>query len=459
MKATALKQIAQWCGGTVEQRWEEIMITSLCHDSREAEEGTLFFALEGQTDGHRFVPDARENGAAAAVCSHPLNLDFPQVIVEDTRKALRDVAASYKETMDCKTVAITGSVGKTTTRTMLCALLSRKYRTCGTVKNYNNDIGLPVTIGKSSPECEMLVLEMGMNHFGEMRQLTAIGRPDMVLITNIGSMHIENLGSREGILKAKLEILEGLHPEGTAVFNGDEPLLWNLREHPACKTVYFGIENKACDIRGVDIQLHEGSSQFRIVGRGHDFAVNLPVSGLHNVHNAVGAIAVALLCGVAETDIQEAMAAYVNTSQRQQTFQWNDYTIIDDTYNAGPESTEAALRVLGDTTGTKESFKRIAVLGDMLELGNHASAEHHRIGRVAVYKADLLLTYGPLSEKTVLGAITGGLKQRNAMNFESQEELVNVLRSRAKPGDVLLFKGSHGMHMENILKAFMEEEK
>ena len=213
------------------------------------------------------------------------------------------------------------------------------------------------------------------------------------------------------------------------------------------------------DARGVDIELKEGCSQFRIVGLGHDFPVTLPVSGLHNVHNAVGAIAIALLYDVPEKDIQEAMATYVNTSQRQQTFQWNGYTIIDDTYNAGPESTEAALRVLGDTSGMGEHYKRIAVLGDMLELGNHASAEHHRIGRVAVYKADLLLTFGALSEKTVLGAITGGLSQRNAMNFESQQELLNVLRSRAKPGDVLLFKGSHGMHMENILKAFMEEEK
>lgn len=167
--------------------------------------------------------------------------------------------------------------------------------------------------------------------------------------------------------------------------------------------MYFGIENTACDIRGTDIELKEGSSQFRITGLGHDFPVTLPVSGLHNVHNAVGAIAVALLCGVSEKDIQEAMASYVNTSQRQQTFQWNGYTIIDDTYNAGPESTEAALRVLGDTTGTGEHFKRIAVLGDMLELGNHASAEHHRIGRVAVYKADLLLTYGPLSENDCAG--------------------------------------------------------
>jgi UDP-N-acetylmuramoyl-tripeptide--D-alanyl-D-alanine ligase len=459
MRPTTLKEIAAWCGGTVAPEYEQVTITSLCHDSREAEAGALFFALEGQNDGHMYVPAAQKQGAVAAVCTHPLEIDFPVVLVEDTRKALRDVAAAYKETLNCTTVAITGSVGKTTTRTMISKLLGEKYHTCSTVKNYNNDIGLPVTIGKSDPDCEMLVLEMGMNHFGEMRQLTAIGRPDLVVITNIGSMHIENLGSREGILKAKLEILEGLHPGGTAVFNGDEPLLWNLRERQVCKTVYFGLENPGCEVQGKDVELRQGSSSFRVTGLGQDFQVELPVSGIHNVHNALAAITVALLCQVPVEGIQKAMAAYENTSQRQQTIAFQDYTIIDDTYNAGPESMEAALRVLGDTSGSGQKFKRIAVLGDMLELGNHANAEHYRIGRVAAYKADLLLTYGPLMQKTIEGAVTGGISQRNAMNFESQEELLNVLRSRAKPGDVLLFKGSHGMHMEKILKAFMDEQK
>ena len=456
MRATTLKEIAAWCGGTVAREYENVEITGLCHDSREAENGTLFFALEGQTDGHRFVPAAKSQGAAAAVCSKEIGMDFPVVLVEDTRKALRDVATAYKATMDCKTVAITGSVGKTTTRTMISHLLMQQYKTSCTIKNYNNDIGLPVTIGASTPDCQMLVLEMGMNHFGEMSVLTAIGRPDLVVITNIGSMHIENLGSREGILKAKLEILEGLKPGGIAVFNGDEPLLWGLRDRTNCETVYFGLENEACAFRAVDVELHESSSTFRIQGQGYDFPVEIPVSGVHNVHNATAAIVVALLLEVPVEKIQKAMLSYENTSQRQQTIHHKGFTIIDDTYNAGPESMEAALRVLGDTSGQGEKFKRIAVLGDMLELGNHASAEHHRIGRVAANKANLLLTYGPLSEKTVRGAITGGMSQRNAMNFGTKEELLNVLRNRAKPGDVLLFKGSHGMHMEDVLKAFME---
>ena len=456
MRATTLKEIATWCGGTVAKEYEDVQITGLCHDSREAESGTLFFALEGQNDGHRFVPAAKSQGAAAAVCSKDIKLNFPVIMVEDTRKALRDVAAAYKATLDCKTVAITGSVGKTTTRTMISHLLMQQYRTSCTIKNYNNDIGLPVTIGASTPDCQMLVLEMGMNHFGEMSVLTSIGRPDLVVITNIGSMHIENLGSREGILKAKLEILEGLRPGGVTVFNGDEPLLWDLREKSDREIIYFGISNPDCQYRAEDVVLKESSSTFRFRGQGWDFPVELPVGGIHNVYNAVAAIVVALMMDVPVEKIQKAITDYENTSQRQQTIHYKGFTIIDDTYNAGPESMEAALQVLGDISGQGESFKRIAILGDMLELGNHASAEHHRIGRIAANKANLLLTYGPLSEKMIQGAITGGMSQRNAMNFGTKKELLNVLRNRAKAGDVLLFKGSHGMHMEDVLKAFME---
>ena len=458
MKPTTLKQIAAWCGGTVDPEQERIQVRGLCHDTREMEAGAMFFALEGTHDGHTYLPAAKAAGAAAAVVSHLVDVDLPQVVVADTRKALREIAAAYKETLPCKTVAITGSVGKTTTRTMVMALMRQAYRTYGTVKNYNNDIGLPVTIGKVEEDAQMLVLEMGMNHFGEMRQLTAIGHPDTVVITNIGSMHIENLGSREGILKAKLEILEGLHPGGNCFFNGDEPLLWDLRQKNTQKTFYFGIENIGCDIRALDVELLEDKSRFRVQGLGHDFDVELSLVGLHNVYNALAAISVALYYQVPEEQIQEAMRNFVNTSQRQQTIHWNGYTIIDDTYNAGPESMEAALRVLKDTPGTGEKPRHIAVLGDMLELGNHSSGEHHRIGRVAAYKSDILLTYGPQSEHTLRGALTGGMSQRNAMNFLTQEELVNVLKNRARPGDVLLFKGSHGMHMEEILKKFMQEE-
>lgn len=456
MRPTTLKDIARWCGGSVAPEYENVEITGLCHDSREAEPGTLFFALTGQHDGHDYIPAAKEKGAAAAICSREGSYGLPVVMVDDTRKALRDVAREYRGTMDCTTVAITGSVGKTTTRTMVAQLLAQSYCTSSTYKNYNNDIGLPVTIGKSAPDCEMLVLEMGMNHFGEMRVLSEIGQPDIVLITNIGSMHIENLGSRQGILKAKLEILEGLRPGGTIIFNGDEPMLWNLNNDGTLpeKPLFFGIENPHLDVRASEVRLESDRSSFRVTGFGQEFFVDIPVSGKHNVYNALAAITVALKCGVPPEKIQKGFLHFENTSQRQQIIHWNGYTIIDDTYNAGPESMEAALRVMGDI---KTDGKHIAVLGDMLELGNHSSAAHYRIGRMAAYMADILLTYGPASEKMVQGAVTGGLSQRCAMQFASQEELLNVLKSKARKGDVLLFKGSHGMHMEQIMKDFMTE--
>ncbi len=458
MKATPLEKIAQWCGGTVSQGDGDVTVTSLCHDSREVESGALFFALTGTHDGHAYVESAKAAGAAAAVVSHPVEVELPQIVVEDTRLALRQVAASYKKTLSCQTVAITGSVGKTTTRAMTAAILSRKYRTYSTYKNYNNDIGLPVTIGKVEPDAEMLVLEMGMNHFGEMRQLTAIGHPDAVVITNIGTMHIENLGSREGILKAKLEILEGLNPGGVCFFNGDEPLLWDLRSRNQVRTWYYGLENDQNHLRALDIRMEENKCFFRVQGLSWDFPVELGIGGRHNIHNAMAAITVGLYYGVPVEAIQEALRTFVNTSQRQQLVHWNGYTIIDDTYNAGPESMEAALLVLQDTRGTGDKPRRIAVLGDMLELGNHSTGEHHRIGRVAAYHCDILLTLGPQSVHTLRGALTGGMTQRNAMNFGTKEELLNTLKSRARPGDVLLFKASHGIHMEEVLQAFMREE-
>ncbi len=456
MRPTTLQTIAQWCGGTASPEYLDVTVKSLCHDSREIEPDGLFFALTGEHDGHEFVAAAKAAGASAAVVSHPVDVDIPVVMVEDTHKALQDIATAYKASLSCKTVAITGSVGKTTTRSMIQSLLERCYRTYGTVKNYNNDIGLPVTIGKVEPDCQMLVLEMGMNHFGEIRQLTAIGQPDAVVITNIGSMHIENLGSREGILKAKLEILEGLQSGGVCFFNGDEPLLWDLREKVTSETWYFGADNSKCGILVSDVELLESSSRFRVQGMGLDFPEELHVGGMHNIYNALAAISVALYYKIPVEEIQAVMSTYVNTSQRLQTSHQKGYIIIDDTYNAGPESTEAALEVLANTHGTGEKPHRIAVLGDMLELGNHASAEHYRIGRVAAYNADLLFTYGPLSQHTIDGALTGGMGKRNAMNFLNQEELINTLRNRAKPGDVLLFKASHNMHMEEILNKFIQ---
>ena len=452
----SLCEIAQWCDGQVDARFAQQRICGVCTDTRTLQPGQLFIPLKGENfDGHDFIPQALERGAAAVLSARALEPSVPAVRVEDTLAALGKLAAAYRSALKAQVVAITGSVGKTTTKEMLAAIMATTYRTWKTMENFNNIIGLPLTILSAPEDSEMLVLELGMNHFGEMSRLTAIARPDTVVITNIGSMHIEHLGSREGILKAKLEILEGLSPQGTAVFSGDEPLLWGLKNVRAERLLYFGIENEKCDILARDIEMPAGGTRFRIEGLGANFDVYVPAEGRHTIRNAVAAAAVALSCGVKPVHIQQALAGFQNTHMRQKTYESHGYTIIDDCYNAGPESMEAAILVLGDK---KVSGRRIAVLGDMLELGDRAIAEHYRIGRIAANKADLLLAYGPNGDRVVSGAITGGMPRANAYCFDTREELVNMLLSRARPGDVLLFKGSRGMQMEKILELFLAKQ-
>ena len=451
-----LKQIAEWCGGSVDSSFAGLTVHGVSTDTRKIEAGQLFVPLRGERfDGHDYISAALAAGAAAVLTEKPLPADVPAIQVEDTLRALGQLAASYRSALKVKVVAITGSVGKTTTKEMLAAIMSTTYKTWKTVENYNNQIGLPLTILSAPEDSEMLVLELGMNHFGEMSRLTAIARPDTVVITNIGSMHIEHLGSREGILKAKLEILEGLNPQGTAVFSGDEPLLWGLKNVRAERLLYFGIENEHCDILAKDIEMPAGGTRFRIEGLGARFDVYVPVEGRHTIRNAVAAAAVALSCGVKPALIQQALSRFQNTDMRQKTYESHGFTIIDDCYNAGPESMEAAILVLGDK---KIGGKRIAVLGDMLELGDRSLAEHYRIGRIAANKVDLILAYGPNGDRVISGAITGGMPRANAFCFDTREELVNTLLSRAKKGDVLLFKGSRGMQMEKILELFLSKQ-
>ncbi len=451
-----LSQVADWCGGEVAGRFAELEIRGVSTDSRQIQPGQLFVPLRGEKfDGHDYIAAALQNGAAAVLSAVPLGPDVPAVYVDDTLKAFGKLAAGYRSSLKAKVVAITGSVGKTTTKEMLAGILSTTYRVWKTQENHNNNIGLPQTILAAPEDTEYLVLELGMNHFGEMSRLTAIAKPDTVLIINIGSMHIEHLGSREGILRAKLEILEGLRPGGTAVFCGDEPLLWGVQNVRAEHILYFGIENEKCDILARDVEALTGGTRFSIDGLGARFDVYVPAEGRHTVHNALAAAAVALSCGVKPVHIQQALSRFQNPGMRQKTYEAKGYTIIDDCYNAGPESMEAAILVLGDK---KTEGRKIAVLGDMLELGDRSPAEHYRVGRIAANKIHMIFAYGTYGDRVVSGAITGGMSNRNACSFDTREELVNMLVSRARPGDVLLFKGSRGMQMEKILELFLSKQ-
>ena len=457
MKELTLKQIADWCGGKVSAQFENLRVDRMQSDSRKVRRGDLFVALRGEkADGHDFAEAAISHGAVAALVSRPISEKLPAIEVTDTLRAYGDIAAGYRQLTGVKVVGITGSVGKTTTKEMTASVLEAAYHTAKTEGNHNNNLGLPMTIMDMPENTEVAVLEMGMNHSGEMEYLSDIARPDLAIITNIGTMHIEHLGTREGILQAKLEIMRGMPEDGAGVFNGDEPLLWNIRAIGKHKKYYYGIENHACDVTATDIVELDDGVRFVVHGFGQQFELFVPMLGRHAVYNALAATTVGLLLGVKPEQIQARFSSFHNTGMRQKIYVKNGVTIIEDCYNAGPESTEAALDVLA---GIKTDGRRIAVLGDMLELGNRSAAEHYRIGRLAVGKADLLLTYGEHSVRTLTGAITGGMNPKNTDHFDTHEDMAHMLKMRVSEGDVVLFKGSRGMRMEKVLQLFLDDKK
>ena len=451
MGKITLAQAALWCGGHVEEKYKDVTFCGANMDSRKLEAGQLFVALVGERDGHAYVPMAMEKGAAAVLCSRPCG-DVPAILVEDTRLALGAIAREERRRLGMKVVGVTGSVGKSTTKEMIASVLETTYRVAKTPANHNNDLGMPMAILAMPEGTQVAVLEMGMNHFGEIAYLSKIGRPDIAVIINIGTTHIEYLGSKEGILQAKMEILEGLREEGKLILNGDDPLLWGSREKPDRQVICCGKENPECSVRAEEILQEEDYTRFRVVSPAENFPVELNLAGEHYISDALAAISVALEMGVAPARIQEALSNFRNIAGRQEIFRHGDYTIIKDCYNAGPESMAAALEVLGRREG-----RRVAVLGDMLELGAVTQAEHYRIGRIAAEKADLLFAYGPNGARVISGALTGGMSDTKAMAFADRDKLAMVLKRMAKPGDTLLFKGSRGMRMELILEQFLAE--
>lgn len=452
MGTITLQQAAAWCGGRINPKYKDVTFFGANNDTRKLENGQLFVALQGARDGHDFVPAALEKGAAAVLCTR-CDGDYPAIVVEDTRIALGDIARGERQRLGCKVVGITGSVGKSTTKEMTAAILSSTYRVGKSPANHNNDIGMPMAILAMPDDIQIAVLEMGMNHFGEIAYLSGIARPDVAVIVNIGTMHIEHLGSREGILQAKLEILEGMAKGGSVILNGDEPLLWNL--HNAVSGItYFGTQNTQCALLGSDVQGTEGAVQFDVRYQDAVRKMMLPIEGTHYTEDALAAIAVGLQLGISLKEIEKSLAAFENMEDRQEIFTAGDYTIIKDCYNAGPESMAAALAVLSNRTG-----RRVAVLGEMLELGDCTAAEHYKIGRLAADMADVVLAFGPNSERVLKGAITGGMPDTRVSAYEDRDCLIAALKQQARPGDVLLFKGSRGMRMETILDAFLGGEK
>ena len=452
MANITLRQAALWCGGTVEEKYADVEFFGANNDTRILKEGQLFIVLQGVRDGHDFISAAMEKGAAAVLCSRKVG-DYPAIYVDDPRTALGDIAREELKRIGSKVVAVTGSVGKSTTKEMISAVLATTYKVSKTPANHNNDIGMPMAILSMPMDTEVAVLEMGMNHFREIAYLSDIAHPDVAVIINIGTMHIEYLGSQLGIRQAKMEIVEGMSSNGMLLLNGDDTLLRYLDRAPKQRITYFG-QSEGCNVQGCDVEQDGEILRFRAQAGKLAIPVELALEGEHYVNDALAAVAVALKLAVPTERISEGLVNFRNISGRQEIYKAGAYTIINDCYNAGPESMAAALGVLG-----KRSGRRIAVLGDMLELGDCAQAEHYKVGRIAAEKADLVFAYGPHAGRVIDGTITGGMSENMGRAFDSREEMTQALVRAAKPGDVILFKASHGMHLELVLEAFLKEKR
>ena len=425
------------------------VVTQICTDTRQLTPGCLFVALQGERfDGHDFVPAALAGGAIAAVVHHPVKAPAKQLIqVEDTQRALLAMAACYRDQFPAlRLTAVTGSVGKTTTKEMMACVLESAWKTLKTEGNLNNEIGMPKTLLQLDSSYGAAVIEMGMTGFGEIRDLAAAAKPCLGVITTIGVSHLERLGSRENILRAKLELAQELPDGAPLLLNGDNDLLSQVEEN-RLKTVFFGEENPACAIRCTAWREAGDSTWMTIAWEGNSYETRLPALGRHNRMNALAAFGTGVLLGLEPEQCARALAAYRPAGMRQRLVEKQGVLVMEDCYNASPDSMTAALETLG---GYPCTGRRIAVLADMLELGAVQEEGHRQVGALAARKADLLLCWGELARLYLEGAREAGMEK--AYWFKTKEELARAVAREAAPGDLVWFKASRGMALEEVIR-------
>jgi UDP-N-acetylmuramoyl-tripeptide--D-alanyl-D-alanine ligase len=454
-----------FCGkrpGEVTQPIRRVVI-----DSREAEPGDLFVALKGErTDGHSFVADAFGRGAVAALVEQDLALDCPVIDlrpesatvtrvtlpvclrVNHTLASLQDLSGWWRSKFNVRVVGITGSVGKTSTKELVWTVLSRRFHTLRSEGNLNNEIGVPLTLLQLEPAYQRVVLEMGMYAHGEIARLCELARPAVGVVTNIGPVHLERLGSLEAIAAAKAELVEALPPDGVAILNYDEPLVLAMASKAESRVLLYGLDSRA-DLWADDIESEglEGIS-FQMHYQRENLRVHVPLLGRHSVHTALRAAAVGLAEGMSWDDIlaglqdRQAQIRLVTAPGPQGS------TILDDTYNSSPASAIAALNLLAELDGRK-----IAVLGDMLELGSYEEEGHRLVGRRAMDVAEILVAVGPRGRIIGQEALSLGTSPGRVFVCDDNQAAVECLRATIRPGDYVLIKGSRGMKMEEIVTA------
>ena len=450
MKNITVKDILELTNGELIIGNQDFECENFSKDTRQIKENDIYVGIKGEKfDGNLFWKEALEKGAKCVIVE---NIDFSKeslenfrdkiiIEVENTFDALYKIAAYKRKINDIPVVAITGSVGKTSTKDMIASVVSQKYKTLKTIGNNNNNIGLPFTILRLKDE-EIMVLEMGMNHFGEISLLSKIAKPNICVITNIGTSHIGNLGSRENILKAKLEILDGAE-NPTIIINNDNDLLhkWYLENRDNKNIITFGIENES-DIMPKKLKLYHDGSEYECNIDDENVKVKVPIAGEHFVLNALCATTVGNVLNIESNKILQGIENVELTKNRMDVVEKNGITIINDAYNASLESITASLKYLL----TFKNSRKIAILGDILEVGEYNEELHRKVGKEVVnQKVDILICYGEASKYIVDQARKEGMDEKNIYYFEDKDQILDFLKKEIKKGDVLLFKASNGM--------------
>ncbi|MHB8840183.1 MAG: UDP-N-acetylmuramoyl-tripeptide--D-alanyl-D-alanine ligase [Candidatus Aquicultor sp.] len=443
-----------------------VKVTGISIDSRTIKSGELFIPLRGERDGHQYIFEALRKGAAGFLVEKDayekeklVELTGSQFVIEviDCLKALQNIAAYYRSKLPLKVIGVTGSTGKTTTKDMLNCVLAQKFRVVSTDKNYNNEIGVPLTILRTDAETQVLVVEMGMRGSGQIKELARIAKPNMGVVTNIGQAHLELLGSEEMIAKAKAELIESLSEDGVAVLNGDDLWTPDIAECACSKTVMYGIASG--DVRGTELDVDElGRASFRLgIGKGTDYVVRLAVPGRHNVYNALAVAAVAIQLGLSVDEIRIGLSSCRPTSMRMEIFTTADNVLIlNDAYNANPSSMQAALLTLKDIS-TQPQGRHVAVLGDMLELGPVSNEAHKEIGElVASLGINILVAVGIESQSMAESAIKNGMNPKAVVTCPDAATAAQLLKQLIASGDVVLVKASRGVGLEVVVRALVK---
>lgn len=452
MKNMSLQQIAAACGGTYHGSTSEsiLEVSGVAIDSRKIEKDFLFVPIVGaRVDGHSFIPQVMESGALCTLSEKDLgNVPYPYILVSSCEQALKDIAEYYRRSLDIKVVGITGSVGKTSTKEMIASVLAQKYCVLKTEGNFNNEIGLPLTIFNIREEHEIAILEMGINEFGEMHRLTKIARPDICVITNIGICHLENLIDRDGVLRAKTEMFDFMQENAKIILNGDDDKLITVGTTKGETPVFFGL-SKQRDFYATDIT--------SLGLKGTSCTLHLPIGTLmatihlpggHMVYNALAGAAVGCALGLTTDEIKAGIEALVPVSGRNNLIETEYFIVIDDCYNANPVSMKASLDVLSHGLG-----RTVAILGDMGELGEDEKALHYDVGVYAAEKGtDLICCIGTLAKEFASGAASVSSDSK-ILSFASKAEFLSQLTSIVKKEDTILVKASHSMEFPEIVEA------